>query len=294
MDPTVAPVGRWHWIQRCRAGLGDGAVSGSPGAPHVAPVGMAEAGSPRQKNKVYFPSGCTCTTGVRGAATPSPPERLDASRTRAPSSPSPGARGPPPRPCPACRQPRPQERPPAPLPAPGPVSVRSQPAAMGSAAAASAGQLPPSPLRSLGLACAGSGCCLPLSQVGAAGPRLISATLAGASPHAPSGSCPRGPSGHPAERGREGCWHRGGVGAGGCPSPAHCHLHQLRTEEPLRNGCPGMDRQTGPWLASGWVVAVGRLRWRGHSALQGHGPCGCSVPPCSDPRPWTDPRPCRE
>lgn len=134
-----------------------GAVSGTPRAPHLAPRWGGRQAPAHQKNKVYFPSGCTCTTSARGAVTPCPPQSASTPAARGPLPVQPRGAGTP-LPGPALRgQPWPRERPPTPLPAPGPVSVRSQPAAPVSVAAASGGQLPPSPLQSLGLACAGSG-----------------------------------------------------------------------------------------------------------------------------------------
>lgn len=84
---------------------------------------------------------------------------------------------------------------------------------------------------------------------------------------------------------------------GGCPTPAHCHpvpaSHGgVALKRPVLQSwgvstLPGMDRQMGPCLASGWVggrgVAAGAGVTHGPITLQGHGPHGCSVPPCSDP-----------
>lgn len=136
---------------------GVGAILGTPCVPHLAPRRGSRQALSHQKNKVYFPSGCMCTTSARGVATSSPPGAPPRWPHTGPLLVQPrGAGTPLPSPAPH-GQPRPREHPPTPLPAPGPVSVLSQSVAQGSAAATLGEQLPPSPLRSLGLACAGSG-----------------------------------------------------------------------------------------------------------------------------------------
>lgn len=183
-----------------------------------------------------------------------PPERLHAGRTQAPSSPALGRGDPPPRPCPAW--------------AALATGVSSHPTASSRASVsvvpAWARLLPPRVSSSLPPRCGlWAGVCwlrlpLPLSQVGAAGPRLISATLAGASPLAPSGSCPRGPSDCPAERGGRAAGTMGCLG-GGTPllPPVHHTNTSMGTHCEMASGsvlgqfCAAWtDRQMGLCLTS--------------------------------------------
>lgn len=206
-------------------GWGSRAISGTPTSPHT---GVTGRHWPITKIRFYFRSGCTCTTSIPRATTLSPPECLHAGRTQAPSSPALGRGDPPPRPCPAW--------------AASATGASSRPTASSRASVsvvpAWARPLPPRVSSSLPPHCGlWAGVCwlrlpLPLSQVGAAGPRLISATLAGASPLAPSGSCPRGPSDCPAERGGRAAGTMGCLG-GGFPAPAHCPPHHLLHGDPL-------------------------------------------------------------
>lgn len=105
--------------QSSSAGLG---VHGCLRDPHLTPHRGERQALAYQKNKALFSKRLHVHNQHPQGHDTVPPERLNAGRTQAPSSPAPGRRDPPPRPCPA-GQPRPQERPPAPLPVPGPVSV---------------------------------------------------------------------------------------------------------------------------------------------------------------------------
>lgn len=234
------------------------------GDPHLTPHWGDRQAPAHQKNKVLFSKRLHGHNQRPQGHDAVPPERLNTGPTQAPSSPAPGHRGPPSPalPCPAWAAPA--------------TGASSRPTA-GSRASVSvlpawARPLPAWVSSSLPPRCGlWAGVCglrlpLPLSQAGAAGARLISATLAAGSPLAPSGSCPRGPSDCPAERGGR------AAGTVGClrgehPAPAHCPPHRLLPGDPLGHGqclAPGLapcclewtDRQMGPCLASGWEVGA--------------------------------------
>lgn len=278
--------------QSSSAGLG---VQSHLGDPHLTPHRGDRQALAHQKNKILFSKQLHVHNQHPQGHDTVPPERLDAGRTQAPSSPAPGRGDPPPRPCPAW--------------AASATGASSRPTAGSRASVgvvpAWARPLPPQVSSSLPPRCGlWAGVCglrlpLPLSQVGAAGPRLISATLAGVSPLAPSGSCPRGPSDCPAERGGRAAGTMGCLG-GGHPTPAHCPPHQLLhgTHCEMGSGsvlgwlCAAWSGHTDRWgyawqvvgcVAGRWVLCwsprVGPP-WPCHPA--GHSPHGCSAQQGSD------------
>lgn len=200
LGPTSAPTGRAGMVTQAPVAEQWWAQGwGHPGDTTCPLCRGSRQALARQKNKVYFPSGCTCTTSAHGAATPSPL-----------STSTPAAHGPLP------VQPRGAGTPSLAVPFAGSTGhgsilpPRCQPHGWC--------QCGPSPQPGARLPPSGASSSLPphcglwgwrawaplallLSQAGAAGPRLISVTLAAGSPPAPSGSCPRGPSGCPLSAG---------------------------------------------------------------------------------------------
>lgn len=76
-------------------------VQGHLGDPHLTPHWGDRQALAHQKNRVLFSKRLHVHNQRPQGHDTVPPEHLDAGRTRAPSSPAPGRRDPPPRPCPA-------------------------------------------------------------------------------------------------------------------------------------------------------------------------------------------------
>lgn len=230
---TLVPAAR-----SSSAGLG---VQSHLGDPHLTPHGGERQALAHQKNKALFSKRLHVhNQHPQGHCPPGAPRRRPHT---GPFQSSPGARGPPPRPCPAW--------------AASATGASSRPPA-GSRASVGVGPawarpLPPQVSSSLPPRCGlWAGVCglrlpPPLCQVGAAGARLISATLAGASPLAPSGSCPRGPSDCPAERGGRAAGNVGCLGGGTPLLPAAHH-----TDSSLGTHCEMDSGSVLGWLCAAW------------------------------------------